>query len=78
EAPPSHETLWSSPTRRTSPRTRNTTARITGVPIVAQTKFPGRRDGYGIISSDGDVMPPHFFPKGLRLDSEGYVALMRD
>ncbi|QQP53556.1 Uncharacterized protein FKW44_006071 [Caligus rogercresseyi] len=33
---------------------------------------------FGIISSDGDVMPPHFFPKGLRLDSEGYVALMRD
>ncbi|QQP31365.1 Uncharacterized protein FKW44_024946, partial [Caligus rogercresseyi] len=28
--------------------------------------------------SDGDVMPPHFFPKGLRQDSEGYVALIRD
>ncbi|QQP57068.1 Uncharacterized protein FKW44_001935 [Caligus rogercresseyi] len=30
---------------------------------------------FGIISSDGDVMPPHFFPKGLRLDSEGLDAL---
>ncbi|QQP54867.1 Uncharacterized protein FKW44_007847 [Caligus rogercresseyi] len=33
---------------------------------------------FGIISSNGDVMPPHFFPKGLRLNSEGYVALMKD
>ncbi|QQP41220.1 Uncharacterized protein FKW44_015518, partial [Caligus rogercresseyi] len=48
------------------------------VPIVAQTKFPAAVMVFGIISSDGDVMPPHFFPKGLRLDSEGYVALMRD
>ncbi|QQP36778.1 Uncharacterized protein FKW44_021976, partial [Caligus rogercresseyi] len=31
-----------------------------------------------VMPSDGDVMPPHFFPKGLRLDSEGYVVLMRD
>ncbi|QQP48524.1 Uncharacterized protein FKW44_008881, partial [Caligus rogercresseyi] len=43
------------------------------VPIVAQTKFPAAVIVFGIISSDGDVMPPHFFPKGLRLDSEGYV-----
>ncbi|QQP52414.1 Uncharacterized protein FKW44_004561 [Caligus rogercresseyi] len=42
------------------------------VPIVAQTKFPAA------VIVFGDVMPPHFFPKGLRLDSEGYVALMRD
>ncbi|QQP36730.1 Uncharacterized protein FKW44_021914 [Caligus rogercresseyi] len=48
------------------------------VPIVAQTKFPAAVIVFGIISSDGDVMPPHFFPKGLRLDSEEYVALMRD
>ena len=48
------------------------------VPIVAQTKFPAAVMVFGIISSDGDVMPPHFYPKGLTLDSEGYVALMRD
>ncbi|QQP38361.1 Uncharacterized protein FKW44_018918, partial [Caligus rogercresseyi] len=41
------------------------------VPIVAQTKFPAAVIVFGIISPDGDVMPPHFFPKGLRLDSEG-------
>ncbi|QQP50608.1 Uncharacterized protein FKW44_011657 [Caligus rogercresseyi] len=39
------------------------------VPIVAQTKFPAAVMVFGIISSDSD---------GLRLDSEGYVALMRD
>ena len=25
------------------------------------------------ITTEGDVMPPHFFEKGLRLNSEGYV-----
>ncbi|QQP53619.1 Uncharacterized protein FKW44_006153 [Caligus rogercresseyi] len=48
------------------------------VPIVGQTKFPAAVMVFGIISSNGDVMPPYFFPKGLRLNSEGYVALMKD
>ncbi|QQP52271.1 Uncharacterized protein FKW44_004373, partial [Caligus rogercresseyi] len=36
--------------------------------------FPAAVIVFGIISSNGDVMPPHFFLKGLRLDSEGYVV----
>ena len=51
----------------------------TNVPIVGQTKCPAAAVMvFGIISSEGDVMPPHFFEKGLRLNSEGYVALLRD
>ncbi|QQP35015.1 Uncharacterized protein FKW44_023111 [Caligus rogercresseyi] len=33
---------------------------------------------FGIISSDGDVMPPQFFPKGLRLDSKGPYVFQQD
>ncbi|QQP54168.1 Uncharacterized protein FKW44_006909 [Caligus rogercresseyi] len=78
EAPLHNETLWFYSDKKNFTQDQNTTARITGVPIVAQTKFPAAVMVFGIISSDGDVMPPHFFPKGLRLDSEGYVALMKD
>ncbi|KAL1110394.1 hypothetical protein AAG570_007925 [Ranatra chinensis] len=31
---------------------------------------------FGCVSSEGDVMPPHFFQEGLRLTSDGYVELL--
>ena len=32
---------------------------------------------FGCVSSKGDVMPPHIFPEGLRVNSEVYVDLLR-
>ena len=31
---------------------------------------------YGCVSCEGDVMPPHFFREGLRLNSDAYVELL--
>uniref|UniRef100_A0A182NWS3 Uncharacterized protein n=1 Tax=Anopheles dirus TaxID=7168 RepID=A0A182NWS3_9DIPT len=30
----------------------------------------------GCVSSEGDVMPPHFFEQGLWLNADGYVKLL--
>ena len=41
-----------------------------------QTKFPQTVMVFECVSSEGDVMPPHFFQEGLRLNSDGYVELL--
>lgn len=46
------------------------------IPRVMQTKFPLTVMVFGCVSSEGDVMPPHFFQEGLRLTSDGYVELL--
>ena len=46
------------------------------VPRVMKTKFPQTVMVFGCVSSDGDVMPPHIFKEGLRLNSDGYVELL--
>ena len=43
---------------------------------VMQTKFPATCIVFGVISSEGDVMPPHFFPEGLRLNTDGYICVL--
>ena len=46
------------------------------VPRVMKTKFPNTFMVFGVISSDGDVMPPHIFETGLRVDTEIYLQVM--
>lgn len=48
------------------------------VPHVMHTKFPATVMVLSIVSNKGDVMPPYFFEKGLRVNAEGYVAVLRD
>ena len=36
------------------------------------TKFPATVMVLGVASIEGRVMPPHFFPQGLRVDSAAY------
>ena len=43
---------------------------------VMQTKFPQTFMVFGCVSSEGDVMPLHFFKEGLRLNSDGYVKML--
>ena len=46
------------------------------VPRVMKTKFPNTVMVFGVISSDGDVMPPHIFETGLRVNTEIYLQVM--
>ena len=41
-----------------------------------KTKFPQTVMVFGCVSSEGDVMPPHIFERGLRLNSQGYVEVL--
>ena len=46
------------------------------VPIVMSTKFPATVMVLGVISNEGDVMPPFFFEAGLRVNAEAYISAM--
>ena len=46
------------------------------VPRVMKTKFPNTVMVFGVISSDGDMMPLHIFETGLRVDTEIYLQIM--
>ncbi|UYV64166.1 hypothetical protein LAZ67_2006860, partial [Cordylochernes scorpioides] len=46
------------------------------IPVVIHTKFPASVMVLGIISSEGDVMPPHFFEKGLRMNADTYINVL--
>ena len=49
---------------------------ISEVPVVMHTKFPQAVMVLGVVSSDGDVMPPYFFPKGLKVNAEAYIEVI--
>ncbi len=49
----------------------------TEVPIVMTTKFPANVMVLGIVSNKGDVMPPHIFPKGLRVNTDEYLDVIK-
>jgi hypothetical protein len=36
------------------------------IPVVMAIKFPATVIVLGIVSNEGDIMPPHLFPKGLK------------
>jgi hypothetical protein len=48
------------------------------VPIVMATKFPAAVMVLGVISNEGDVMPPHIFPRGLKVNTDEYLAVMKE
>jgi hypothetical protein len=47
------------------------------VPIVGQTKHPASVQVLGVISSEGYIMPAHFFKKGEMITKEVYVAVLK-
>ena len=51
---------------------------IDQVPIVMSTKFPATVMVLGVVSNEGDVMPPYFFPKGLKINMEELIKVLRD
>ncbi len=48
----------------------------TEVPIVMSTKFPATVMVLGVVSNEGDVMMPHIFPKGLRVNRAEYIKVL--
>jgi hypothetical protein len=50
----------------------------TEVSIVMSTKFPANVMVLGVVSNEGDVMPPHIFAKGLKVNTEEYLKVMED
>ena len=47
------------------------------VPVVMSVKFPANVMVLGVVSSEGDVMPPHIFEKGIRVNSEVYIDVLK-
>ena len=47
------------------------------VPRVMHTKFPATVMVLGVVSNEGHVMPPHFFPQGLRVNSTAYIEVLK-
>lgn len=48
------------------------------VPIVMATKFPATVMVLGVVSNKGDVMPPHVFEAGLRVNADVYLDVLRN
>lgn len=46
------------------------------IPIVMKSKYPASLMVLSVLSSDGDVMPPYFFSKAQRLNSENYISIL--
>lgn len=46
------------------------------VPTVMHTKFPSTVMVLGVISNEDRVMPPHFFPQGLRINAAAYIEVL--
>ena len=46
------------------------------VPHVMHTKFPATVMVLGMMSNEGHVMPPYFFPQGLLVNATAYIAVL--
>jgi len=47
------------------------------VPILIKTKFPATVMVLGLISNKADVMPSHFFAKGLKTNTEKHLKVLK-
>ena len=47
------------------------------VPRVTKTKFPATVMVFGVVSSEGHIMPPHIFEVGLKVNTEVYLDVLK-
>ena len=47
------------------------------VPRVMKTKFPATVMVFGVVSSDGHIMPPHIFEVGLKVNTKLYLDVLK-
>ena len=46
------------------------------VPRVMKTKFPDGAMVFGVVSSEGHIMPPHIFEDGLKVNTKVYLDVL--
>ena len=47
------------------------------VPRVMKTKFPTTVMVFGVVSSEGHIMPPHIFEVGLKVNTKVYLDVLK-
>ena len=47
------------------------------VPRVMKTKFPATVMVFGVVSSEGNIMPPHIFEIGLKVNTKVYLDVLK-
>ena len=47
------------------------------VPRVMKTKFPATVMVFGVVSSEGHIMPPHVFEVGLKVNTKVYLDVLK-
>ena len=47
------------------------------VPRVTKTKFPATVMVFGVLSSEGHIMPPHIFEVGLKVNTKVYLEVQK-
>ena len=47
------------------------------VPRVMKTKFPATVMIFGVVSSEGHIMPPHIFEVGLKVNTKVYLDVLK-
>ena len=47
------------------------------VPRVMKTKFPAMVIVFGVVSSEGHIMPPHIFKVGLKVNTKVYLNVLK-
>ena len=47
------------------------------VPRVIKTKFPATVMVFGVVSSEGHIMPPHIFEVGLKVNTKMYLDVLK-
>ena len=47
------------------------------VPRVMKTKFPATVIVFGVVSSEGHIMPPHIFEVGLKVNTKVYLDMLK-
>ena len=47
------------------------------VPRVMKTKFPATVIVFGVVSSEGHIMPPHIFEVGLKVNTKVYLNVLK-
>ena len=47
------------------------------VPSMMKTKFPGTVMVFGVVSSEGHIMPPHIFEVGLKVNTKVYLDVLK-
>ena len=45
---------------------------------VMKTKFPASVMVFGVVSSEGHIMPPHIFEVGLKVNTKVYLDVMKN